>query len=291
MSTGGRFYEAFLSSWPTARGLLGSLLLTAWFYLRGWRQLRRREPQRWRPRQPAAFLAGLAVLAFALASPIESFSFLFLQVHMVQHLLLMMVAPPLLWLGDPLFPMLRGLPTPVRRYWIAPVLRSPSVRRFFSLLTHPFCALPLFIGATWLWHSPALYELAMRSDVWHYVQHLTFFFTALVFWYPVVRPYPSRPSWPRWLLFPFLILADIQNTVLSALLTFSDRVVYPHYDRMPRIDGLTALDDQSTAGVIMWVPGSLAFSGAALLDRHALALRRRTATETHCTADGPRRAF
>ena len=80
-----------------------------------------------------------------------------------------------------------------------------------------------------------------------------------MFWYPVVRPYPARPRWSPWWLVPFLLLADVQNTLLSAWLTFSDPVLYAHYSSMPRLGGLTALDDQAAAGVLMWVPGSVAF--------------------------------
>jgi polyferredoxin len=178
---------------------------------------------------------------------------------MLQHLLLSMVAPPLLWLGAPLFPLLRGLPAPIRIYWAAPVFRSPSVRRLFGWLTHPGTALPLFAAAFWLWHVPTLYELALRSEGWHFVQHACFLGTGLLFWYPVVRPYPSRPRWSPWLLFPYLIAADVQNTILSALLTFSSQVLYPHYAQVPRLGGLSALADQSAAGVLMWVPSSLAY--------------------------------
>jgi cytochrome c oxidase assembly factor CtaG len=254
--------DAFLRSWPFDPFLLLTLFLTAAIYLRGWLELRWRKHSclcHWHSRQPVAFLGGLTAIFLALASPIELFSFLFLQVHMVQHLLLMMVAPPLLWLGDPLFPMLRGLPAPIRTYWIAPCFRSPTVRQFFRHLTHPVAAGLLYVGTTWLWHIPPLYELAVRSNGWHVVQHFAFLATALIFWYPVVRPYPSRPRWSRWLLFPYLILADVQNTVLAALLTFSDRVLYPYYSEVPRLEGVSALDDQATAGVIMWVPGSVVF--------------------------------
>src|SRR5262249_54876461 len=114
-------------------------------------------------------------------------------------------------------------------------------------------------GATWLWHAPAVYDLAVRSPGWHYLQHLCFLGTALLFWYAVIRPYPSRPRWSAWLLLPCLIVADVQNTALSALLTFSDRVLYGYYTEVPRLGNLSALDDQSAAGVLMWVPGSLAF--------------------------------
>ena len=184
-----------------------------------------------------AFLAGLATIYAALASPIEPFASLLLQVHMAQHLLLLMAAPPLLWLGAPLLPLLRGLPRPIRTYWVAPLFRSAVLRTLFGRLTHPAAALVVFTAASWGWHVPALYELALRSPVWHYVQHVCFLGAGLVFWYPVVRPYPARPRWPLGLLFPYLILADLQNTILSALLTFSDHVLYPYYTTVPRWPG------------------------------------------------------
>ncbi len=262
-------FDAFIRSWPLDPWLLVALLGTGGIYARGWLNLRRRDPERWRPGRLTAFFGGLGAIFLALASPIEPFASLLLQVHMVQHLLLTMVAPPLLWLGEPLIPMLRGLPEPVRAYWIAPLLRSRQLRRAFRGLTHPFAALPLFIAATWLWHLPAFYEVAMRSTGWHYLQHACFLGTALLFWYPVIRPYPGRPRWSLWLIFPYLILADVQNTVLSAFLTFSDRVLYTPYAQVPRLWGISAMDDQSAAGVLMWVPGSLVY----LLPLFAIGIR------------------
>jgi cytochrome c oxidase assembly factor CtaG len=251
--------DAFLRSWPFDPGLLSSLGLASGLYLRGWLVLHRRNPQRWRGGQLVAFLGGLAVIIIALASPIEPFASLLLQVHMLQHLLLMMAAPPLLWIGAPAFPLLRGLPRQVRTYWVAPLFQSRALQKFFARLTHPAVALPLFMAATWFWHMPAAYELSLRSSGWHYLQHACFLGTALLFWFPVVRPYPSHVRWSPWLLVPYLILDDVQNTVLSALLTYSSQVLYPHYANVPRLGGISALRDQSTAGVLMWVPGSLAF--------------------------------
>jgi cytochrome c oxidase assembly factor CtaG len=261
--------DAFLRSWPLDPWLAAALLVTAGVYLRGWLVLHRRAPRRWHGGRLAAFLGGLAVIYLALASPIEPFAALLLQVHMVQHLLLMMAAPPLLWLGAPLAPILRGLPRPVRVYWAAPLLTAPPLRRLFGRLTHPLPALLLFVAATWVWHLPPVYDLALRSSGWHYLQHGCFVGAALLFWYPVVRPHPARPRWSLWLLFPLLILADLANTVLAAVLTFSGRVLYPYYAEVPRLGGLSPLDDQSAAGVLMWVPGSLVF----LLPLFALGVR------------------
>jgi cytochrome c oxidase assembly factor CtaG/ferredoxin len=252
-------FNAVLRSWPFDPWLVFPLLLTAGLYLHGWLVLHRRDSGRWSHGRLIAFVSGLAAVFLALASPIDPFAALLLQVHMVQHLLLMMVAPPLLWLGAPLFPLLRGLPRPIRTYWAAPLFRSPFLRRVFQTLTHPVPALLLFTAATWLWHLPPIYEVALRSDGWHYVQHICFLGTALLFWYPVIRPYPSRPKWSLWLLIPYLILADVQNTILSAILTFADQPLYSYYALRPRLGNLSALEDQATAGVLMWVPGSIAY--------------------------------
>ena len=252
-------FDAALRSWPFEPWVLVSLLLTASVYLRGWLSLHRRDPGRWPSNQPVAFGAGLSALFLALASPIEPFTSLLLQVHMLQHVLLMMVVPPLLWLGAPLFPLLSGLPRQIRTHWVAPLFRWRMLRRTFRMLTHPVPAWMLFTAATWFWHMPPIYQLALASNAWHYLQHFCFLGTALLFWYPVIRPYPSRPNWSLWLLIPYLILADVQNTLLSALLTFSDVPLYSYYVERPRLGNLSALEDQSAAGVLMWVPGSVAY--------------------------------
>jgi cytochrome c oxidase assembly factor CtaG len=261
--------DAFLRSWPLRPWLLATLLVTAGIYLRGWIFLHRRDERNWHFGRLAAFLGGLAAIYLALASPIEPFAALLLFVHMLQHMLLMMVAAPLVLLAAPLMPLLRGLPRSVLVYWVAPLLSSKPLRRLFGRLTHPLAALLIFVATTWFWHLPPLYDLALRSNDWHYAQHLSFLAAALLFWYPVVRPYPSRPQWSLWLLLPYLLVADLSNTVLSAVLTFSDRVLYPYYAEVPRLGELSVLEDQSAAGVLMWVPGSLAF----LLPLFAIGLR------------------
>jgi cytochrome c oxidase assembly factor CtaG len=155
--------------------------------------------------------------------------------------------------------LLRGLPRPIRVFWVAPLLSAPPLRRLFGRLTHPLTALVLFVAATWFWHAPPVYDLALRSSGWHYLEHACFLGTALLFWYPVIRPYPARPRWSAWLLLPSLFLADLSNTGLAALLTFSDHALYPYYAEVPHLAGLSPLDDQAAAGVVMWVPGSAAF--------------------------------
>ncbi|MBI3412332.1 MAG: cytochrome c oxidase assembly protein [Planctomycetes bacterium] len=252
-------FDAFLRSWPVDPWLFTALTLTGLVYFRGWRSLCSRDPHRWTHGKLAAFLFGLFAVFLALASPIEPFSSLLLQIHMVQHLLLIMAAPPLLWLGAPYFPLLRGLPEAMRVHWAMPLVRWRPLRSVLSALTHPAAAFVAFAAANVLWHLPGPYELALRDDGWHYTQHVCFLAAGLLFWHPVIRPYPSRPKWSLWLLPPYLLLADLLNTALAALLTFSSRVIYPHYTNVPRLGDLSALDDQAAAGVLMWVPSSIAF--------------------------------
>jgi cytochrome c oxidase assembly factor CtaG len=221
--------------------------------------LRQREPGHARTRNLGAFLGGLAVIAVALESPLHALGALLLQAHMLQHLLLMMVAPPLLWLGAPLLPILHGLPRQLLRTCGRPVFTCPPLVWLAGAFRHPAVTWLLFVIGTWAWHVPVLYEQALASDAWHHLQHLSFLATGLAFWWPVLQPYPSRSVVSRWGLILYLALADLQNTVLAAGLIFSERVLYPTYELMPRPWGLSALADQAAAGALMWVPGSVAF--------------------------------
>ncbi len=234
-----------------------SLLVTAAIYARGWVLLRRRLPHRFGWRQLLCFMAGLDLVFVALVSPLDAWAASSLLGHMVQHLILMIVAPPLIWLGAPLAPLLRGLPRPLAQILIVSVLGWPPLRRLSRALTHPAVGWLAFVVATWAWHVPVMYELALRSDAWHHVEHVCFLLTALLFWWPVVQPWPSRSRWPRWAMVPYLLLAEVQGTVLAAFFTFAGRTLYQTYADTQ--GGVWALQDQVAAGVLMWGLGSLAF--------------------------------
>lgn len=234
------------------------LLIVLGLYIRGWESLRRRRHGRIIVWNAVAFVSGMSTILVALASPIDDLAGLLLQVHMTQHLLLMMVAPPLIWLSLPIAPMLRGLPRSIATVVVRLVFRR-GFRRVGRIVGHPVATWGVFMACLWAWHTPALYELALRSHAWHHVEHACFVGAGLLFWWPVIQPWPSHPIWPRWTMIPYLALADLQNTALAAILTFADRVIYPTYNAVPRLWGISALEDQATAGVIMWIPGSIAF--------------------------------
>lgn len=178
-----------LPLWPT----LGTLI-TGSLYLRGWRRARitrPRELSRWRG---ACFFAGLLLFWLALASPLDALDPFLLVAHMTQHLLLMSIAPPLLLLGNPVVPLLRGLPRPFVRDELAPWMNSRVLHWLQDLFTNPIFGWISMDMAVVLWHLPAAYELGLRSNFWHQIEHACFFFTAVAFWWYVVRPWPNFPA-------------------------------------------------------------------------------------------------
>jgi len=251
--------QAILSSWSLDSKIAWGVVAPFLLYWRGWLVLQRTAPERFPTWRLWAFAAGLAGLWLAIASPLDAFSGLLLSAHMVQHLLLMSVVPPLLLLGAPLLPLLRGLPRKFARDGVGPFLVWPALRRVAQWLTHPVSCWIIMAITLCAWHVPPAFDLALRSPAWHKAEHACFLGAALLFWWPVVRPFPSRPQWPVWSVPLYLLAADLLNTTLSAILTFSDHVLYQAYLQAPRLSGTTALSDQSCAGVLMWVPGSLVF--------------------------------
>ena len=199
---------AALGSWSFPPLGTAAILLGVAVYARGWWALHRQRPDRFPPFRLAAFAAAAAMLLVAIASPLEALSGLLLTVHMAQHFLLVMVVPPLTWLSAPAIPLLRGLPVAGARA-IGPFLAAPELRRLSHRLTHPVVGLLAFTLALWTWHAPALYELALRDAGWHRIEHATFLAGALLFWFPVIRPWPALDTTPRWTIPPMLLLAGL----------------------------------------------------------------------------------
>ena len=247
-----------LQAWHPPLVLTAACLLTLAIYLRGYVLLRRTRP-RFAPGRACSFAGGLAVLWLALASPLEALADTVLSAHMVEHLLLMSAVPPLLWLGWPAVPLLRGLPASVRRFTVSPLLRSRSLRRtarFFSSAPVAWLAMN---ASLLLWHIPAAYDFALDHEAWHDFEHICFLVTSLLFWWVLLQPWPSHRRPLGWIAPLYLISADLVNTVLSALLAFIGHPVYPFYLSHSNDLGLDPLTDQTLGASIMWVFGSIAF--------------------------------
>lgn len=245
--------EAGLNYWSLPLSLAVILVLVTFFYVRGWLRLRGECPELTSPWRVAAFGGGLLVLLIATGSPLAVLDHELLSIHMVQHLLLMSVAPGLLLLGAPVLTLVHGLPTRFVRGVAGPFLRWAPVRAAGRILFHPiFCwsiASATIIG----WHVPALFELAARSHAWHEIQQLTFFVAGVLFWCPVIRPWPSVSERAGWSVPLYLFLATLPCDALSAFLAFADRVAYSPYVLTPHWVHISPLEDQQWAGVLMWV--------------------------------------
>ena len=250
---------AFLTAWSFPPVPLIGIVLGAVLYFRGFVIARRTRPHQLQSWRAACFLTGLVSLWLALASPIDALDDYLLAVHMIQHFILMSVAPPLIVLGAPTVPILRGLPRPLVRAVIGPLLRNHTFHAALRFLTHPVTAWLLMNTAYLCWHVPFMFELTFASDRIHDFEHFCFFSTSLLFWWIVLAPWPSRQRWPRWTVIPYLLSADIVNTILSAILVFSTHVLYPSYAAAPRVCFLTPLNDQAAAGAEMWVLNSIVF--------------------------------
>src|SRR5215813_4292758 len=195
--------DAVISSWDLNPWVLIPSAILAALYGRGWWQLHRRAPDRFTFSQPAAFFAGLITVVCALLSPLDAFAGWLLTVHMIQHLLLMMVAPPLILWGAPYLPLLSSLPRNFSINGIGPFLSFIVLRRIARFVSHPVFCWSAFISVNVAWHVPVMYELALRSTAWNRVEHFSFLSTALLFWMPIIQPRPWVARTPRWIILPY----------------------------------------------------------------------------------------
>jgi putative membrane protein len=221
-------------------GILGAL----YFYGIGpWR--RRRALPRAPAWKVASFCGAMLVLLGSLNGPVHDLSDYYLfTAHMVQHLLLTLVFPPLLLAGTP-------------GWLLQPLLRPPAVRWVARVLTQPLMAAVLFSAAIIVWHLPPFYELMMRDHDVHIVTHLLFMATATLLWWPVMSPVPELPRLGYGLGMLYLFLVGIPMQIVAAMISLAGGVLYPWYSAAPRTWGLSPLDDQQLGGLIMWVPANL----------------------------------
>jgi cytochrome c oxidase assembly factor CtaG len=226
---------------------VGLTVALAVLYLCGWMRLRLLTSNPIPLWRAAMALSGVATAWLAVASPIGAGDEQLLTFHMVQHLLLMTIAPSLLLLGQPVRALWWGL-------FESPEDATGSFRgaawsRVTSALGQPSVCWILATATLVGWHIPASFTLALASPSWHAVEQASFAVTGLLFWWPVVQPWPSRPD-PRWSTVLYLFLATLPCDILSGFLVFSDRVVYPVYLSLGPASAV--LGDQQRAGALMW---------------------------------------
>ena len=261
--------QALFSPWEWRFEIVAILLFFGVLYTVGWRRLRRRRggqsglATRWRL---TSYWTGLVILAASLMSPIDYLGGQLFFMHMLQHLLTMMVAAPLLLFANPFPFLLWGLPTGARKAVARQFRGDATTRKLLAQATKPGIAWAAFIVVYLGWHEPMLYNLALRRDWVHDLQHITFFAVAMLFWWHVTGAGPKiHGRFPVWGKLAYLISAVPFNMFAGIIIAFSTTVIYTYYESIPRVWGLTTMQDQMLGGTIMWIPGSMMLLLAALI--------------------------
>jgi cytochrome c oxidase assembly factor CtaG len=267
------------TSWSVEPAVIAGPAAAAVVYARGVRALWRRGGRRGRgvaPWRVWCYASGLLAVFVALVSPLDAVGGALFSAHMVQHLVLVVVAAPLIALGEPLVATLWAFPLRVRRAagrWA----RRRALRATWAVVSAPLVVWVLHVGTMWVWHAPRLYESALRHPAVHALEHASFFVPALLFWWLLAdRRSRRRLGFGGSLI--FLFTAGLQSTVLGALITVAQRPWYLAYYDTTRPWGLTPLEDQQLAGLVMWVPASFVYL-AALVALFAEAMTERAARE------------
>jgi putative membrane protein len=248
-------FPGVLAQWSFDPLAVIGLLLAGALFLSAARQVKADHPTNPHPRwRTWLFMGGLAAIAVALLSPIEAYEGALFSVHMVQHMLLQLVAAPLLLAGAPITLTLRVASPGVRRRLLA-VLHS----RVLRALSFPVLAWVFFAATNWGWHYSTLYDDALENVALHYLQHANFLVAALLFWWPVIGADPSPWRLPHPLRLFYLFLAMPQQSFLGVSILQAPTVLYPHYVTNLRGWGMSPLADQQLGAVIMWVVGDMAF--------------------------------
>jgi putative membrane protein len=247
----------FYWSWPFEPVVLVGVEVAGMLYVIGGIG---RRPDRWRS---LAFWAGLATILLALQSPIEMLARQLFWIHMVQHLLLSVVAAPLLAAASPWTRLWRALPLGWRRGIARPLFLSPRlelVRAIYRRVSNPKVIWILAAGNLWLWHYPGLYDLTLRNHLVHHLEHTLFLGLGIAFWAYVIDQHPFHSRLTSLGRAAYVFLAMVQSWSLAAVLSFATGPFYAYAQLPWRPGGISALTDQQLGGGMMWVPGAITYS-------------------------------
>jgi putative membrane protein len=254
--TGGSFITAWSVDPLVAVPLLWCALAYGW----GVRSVRNKGAVRWPWSRAFAFYGGLFFLMLALLGPPGVWNDDLFFIHMLQHLLLMMAAAPLILLGRPVQLLLRAIPPPVLGRVTRPILRRGGLRTTLTILTYPAVVLVLFNLNLVLWHLPGAYDQALQDGFVHELEHGAFLTTALLFWWVLIDPVPRHHKTSAHWLFAMSFASCMVGSLLGAALTLSPETIYAHYETTASPWGISPLTDQHIGGGLMWAAGGIYFA-------------------------------
>jgi putative membrane protein len=248
-------------AWTFQPGVVIPIATSILLYSLGLFRLNRRSPQSVRPADAIYFTLGSAALIAALISPIHAWGSALFSAHMTQHEILMLIAAPLLVLGRPIVPFLWALPKTAAK-WLARLTTGKRWRTIWGAISNPFAAWTIHAVVLWSWHIPFLFQATLENETVHALQHASFLFSALLFWWAVIHGRQRALGFGLAVLYMFT--TALHSGLLGALLTFANSVWYPAYVGRTATWGLTPLEDQQLGGLIMWIPAGLVYIAAGL---------------------------
>lgn len=258
--------KAALLSWNFRTDVIASVVLLGTLYAIGWRRLKKRNIRGVKRWQLLLYFASLGAISVALLSPIDTLASFLFTLHMLQHELLMMVAAPLILLSDPLPVFLWSLPQRLRVGIGSLLARKSRTRFLFMNLTRMVVCLPLHLLILWSWHYPPAFESALRNGLIHDLQHLSFFMTGLLFWWPIINPAPRVHGHIAYgFRIAYVIAAALPTMLPLMALVLTERILYSYYTAVPRLWGITVLGDQSNGWSIMALAEGAAYLTTILL--------------------------
>lgn len=270
--------RALFAPWDLRWEVLIPLLIFGSIYAVGWTRLRRQSrsqkvASKWRL---SMYYLGLGSLALALMSPIDWLGTQLLTMHMIQHKILIMFSTPLIWLGNPYPIGLWGLPRQARGAVTAALAADTWIRRGLSAISQPAITWLIFTFIYLGWHDALLYDMALRIEWVHNIEHLTFFLGAMLFWWPVVNGAPRlHKSLPYWGRILYVLAFVPPNAIAGFAIANASEVIYSHYNTVPRLYGMSAIEDQMIGGAIMWVWSSEMMIDVALIMLGVISIREK----------------
>jgi len=260
-SVGPQSTTELLRAWTFDPGVVIPIVTSAVLYSLGIFRLRHVSPRSVRKSDTLYFALGWGALVLALISPIHAWGSMLFSAHMTQHELLMLIAAPLLVLGRPIIAFLWALP----RSWAVALARWSKIGAWettWRTISNPVVAWIIHAVVLWVWHAPALFEATLEHESVHALQHASFLFSALLFWWAVIHGHKRALGFGLAVLYMFT--TALHSGLLGALLTFANAVWYPAYAGRTAAWGLTPLEDQQIGGLIMWIPAGLVYIAAGL---------------------------
>jgi putative membrane protein len=204
-----------------------------------------------------SFFAGLAAIFLALQSPIDPIAERVFLVHQVQHILLRLIGPMLLFLAAPQGLLIAGTPEWTQRAIVTPVLTNGAVRAVFGFLAHPVTVTALFIGTLYFWQLPKYHNMALLNDTMHYLMHVSMLLPGLLFFWRIFDPRPAPMGTRYGVRLMMLWIMILSNIVIGSYLAFKQPVLYPAYEELGRIWELSARGDELLGGALIWIPSSM----------------------------------